>query len=173
MAIYQLDIQKHIGTEYWTNVWHWNLSAAPTDQRILDFCNRESGFHYSNVIYDKCLFRSYPTSAGIFVEYVLNYPGARTGNADIPLFNVARSELRAANGKPGIKMFRGALSETDIENLGATTAAVRTTFEGLWDDLFEEFPELCKVSGTLLLDGALSERVGMRQLKQRRGKPVI
>lgn len=174
MPIYQFDVQKHIGTEYWTNVYHAQADDDADALLISDeILNAELGIHYSNVDFDKTLVRPYPPVAGDFVERPHSIPGLRSGSADLALFNVARLVFPATVGKAGIKMYRGALNEGDQEGIGAITEATRVFFE-TWGLAFKAaVPTLCKADGTLLGAPTINLAVGMRQLRRGSKRPVI
>jgi hypothetical protein len=174
LSIYQVDIQKNLGTEYWTNVWHIDVAdAAAAMAAALLLENAELGIHYSNVNFNKMLIRPYPVVAGDFVEVPLSIFGLRAGVADLALFNVARVVYIAASGKPGIKMFRGCLNEGDQEGVGEITDATRIYYE-TWADLVHgDVPEMCKANGVLLGAGRINLNVGMRQLRRGSKRPIL
>lgn len=174
MAVFQVDVQKNLGTEYWTNVYHVNVAdAGAADDAALLIYNAELGIHYENVNFDKMIIRPYPLVAGSFVERFLGLPGLRSGNTDLALFNVARVIFLAATGRPAVKMYRGALNEGDQEAVGEITEATRTFFE-TWGDAFNtDVPELCKADGTLVGAGRINLNVGMRQLRRGSRRPII
>src|SRR5215212_6017771 len=130
MPIYQIDVQKNLGTEYWTNVYHVTMTSFDDAVDAVPLIvNGERGIHYTNITFDKARVSVYPVTGGVFTILPLAFAGELSGVADLALFNVARVEFQVPIGRPGIKMYRGALNEGDIEGVGKITSATQTRFE--------------------------------------------
>lgn len=177
MPLFQIDVQKAVPGEYWTNVYHTeaaDLAAAVAVANIV--IDAERTIHQTNVQFDKYKVSAFPESGGVFVSGALTGPGEAPSVSNVPLFVVARVEFTCEMGRPGIKMYKGCLTEDDITGTGTIIEATRT-FYGTWvDDLVTAAPGLCKPNGQNFIGGNLRAQVGMRQLRRgskKRDTPVI
>jgi hypothetical protein len=177
MPQYQIDIQKVLGTEYWTNVYHVSAASLTAARDIMfDIVDEEKKIHHTNVSFDRYRVALMPVSGGSFLTGGLSGPGLATGPADVPLFAVARVEFSTGFGRPGIKMYRGCLTEGDIVDTTALSSGIQTYFNGTWIPGLLAAAPLEKINGTGFVGGSLSPTVGMRQLRRgsrRRTEPVI
>ena len=177
MPQFQVDIQKVVGTEYFTNVYHLE-AASLTDAQTMGFAivDAEKLIHHENVLFDRMRVSAMPVSGGVFIATGLTGPGLAPGPADVPLFVVARMEFTTGFGRPGIKMYRGVLTEGDLVGLDALSTAFITFMSGWVGDLIDAVPTLQKVNGEIFVGGSVSPTPGMRQLRRgsaKRTEPVI
>lgn len=114
MPLFQLDIEKRLGSEFWTNRYFLNADTFENAVTIGgDVTNMEQGFHATQVT-----FTRYRLSDPNSEQYVI-VPVNETGTAEpsgslLPLFNTWRVDLPAVTGRPSRKYYRGVLSEGNI-----------------------------------------------------------
>lgn len=177
MAIWQIDIQKSFGTEFWTNVYHGEV--ADQDEAVA-FANAlvdlEKHIHCVGVIFVNYRVRPYPGPAE-GTTYALTGEGLVTAGAWVPLFNVLRVDFPAPTGRPSRKYYRLPLVEGDIENDALSTAKVGA-LQTVFDNFFLGSPSApaCDVDGQHLNRGVVFRQIGMRQLRRgsrRRTTPII
>jgi len=166
-----------MGTEYWTNVYHVNVaSLADALTEGYQLVDREKVIHHTNVAFDRIRVSAMPVSGGQFISAALVGDGLAPGPSDVPLFVVARVEWTVGFGRPGVKMYRGALVEADIVGPTALTPEVRSFYATWAAETLVQVPTLQKMSGGVFTAGVLSPSPGMRQLRRgsrRRTTPII
>jgi hypothetical protein len=174
---WQIDVQKQLGTEYWTNVYHCaaaNQTAAKAVAAEIVILERQ--MHRQVVTFTSYRVAPYPgPSEGTIIP--IGQPGLLTGTLHLPLFNVLRVDFPAPTGRPSRKYYRLPIGEDDQTD-GFINEATRLTFQSYVDTFFAE-PEsdsLIDVDGQPLTSGVVMRAVGMRQLRRgsrRRLLPVI
>lgn len=177
MAVWKIDIEKQLGTEFWTNVYHveqsGQLAAASAGQLI---ANQEQNLHHPAVT----VTRMRVSLAGEGNEgtiYPLNLPGEGNDGQYLPLFNVLRVDFGVASGRPSRKYYRLPVVETVVEN-GSFTTAYLSAIQVYLDALLAPVNQinLCDVDGQVIVSAAPFRPVGMRQLRRgsrRRTQPVL
>ena len=174
MALYQIDVEKQIGTETWTNVYYAdaadNAAAAAIANQIIA---AERPIHFTSVNFT--LFRV--RLAGT------NHVGARTSvgllgtrssaTALLPLFNCCRVDIPNGQARPVRKYLRGTLNSGDVAanyQILSTTVTLLTNY----------CTALAAISGLrdpqnrTLFTGVPSLFIAMHQLRRgNRKKPVI
>ncbi len=178
MPVYQVDIEKRIGQESWTNVWHINVADVAAAQSVAAMLvAQERDLHRTTVTFvGYRIRRTLPTPAPS-----LKFTSTGTGNvappsAPLPLFVVVRYDLPVADGtRPLRKYLRMPVGAIDI-NFDVFTAAFVNDMNTRMQGLRAAVPSLCDPQGTLVTGSAASPIVGMRQLRRgskRRLQPVL
>ena len=177
MATWQIDIEKNLGTEYWTNVYYVDaasqVDAANQAVKIVDV---ETQLHQQKVNFTKYRVRPYPAGGASGTVYALGVAGQRANYNSLPLFNTCNVLLSVATGRPSRKYYRLPFQETDQVD-GQLIPAVRTLFNNVWAELVTD-PDinLTDESGQVVNQARIDPNVGMRQLRRgsrRRLNPVI
>lgn len=176
MPVFQIDIEKVQGAEYWTNVWHVLASdfATARDYGVL-IVAAERLIHSTNVGFTKWRIGPFPTVPGIFEVIPLSGTGSRTfSGGQLPLFNVALVNIAAGLGRPARKYFRAPVYEGDQED-GSLTIAFRAIVDDAVNGLYSDGVVLCKPDGTIVQVAKTQVLVGMHQLRRgaKRKLPVI
>lgn len=177
MPVWQIDVEKRLATEFFTNVYHVD-QASQAD--AIDAANlivqQERLLHHVDIIVTKYRIATYPgPSEGTI--YAVNLPCSGASGAYLPLFNVLRVDFAVGVGRPSRKYYRIAIAETSQEN-GEFTNAELTAYQGVIDDLmaFGSSVGLVDVDSQPILSGNVFRQVGMRQLRRgskRRLQPII
>ncbi len=174
---WQIDIQKRLGTEYWTNVYHTARSSQAAARAAAEsIIELEVQFHQSNVELVSYRVAPYPGPAeGTIVP--IGLVGLQPIVDHLPLFNVIRVDFPAPTGRPSRKYYRMPIPESGQAN-GLLTEAFRNGFQASVDNWFATpgSAGLIDVDGQLLISGRIIPAVGMRQLRRgsrRRLQPVI
>jgi hypothetical protein len=175
---WQVDIQKRLGNEFWTNVYHVaelsQAAAAAVAQGIVT--QLEQPLHTADVQFVSFRVRPFPgPSEGTI--YPLNVVGGQPAGEYLPLFNVARVDFPAPTGRPSRKFYRLPIKEGEQAN-GTFTGSILTAYQGVINNFFASpiSDNLIDVDGQILSSGILLASVGMRQLRRgskRRLLPVI
>lgn len=182
MPLYQIDIEKTLGGEFWTNVYYVqqsDLSNANTDAGTI--AGIEATFHLENVQFTKARIRTVAEGDEIFVTRPLGFIGARdnSGGQLLPLFNVVRVDIGAITGRPSRKYYRGTLLSSDVQANGTIVEAYRAFVEQQVDILLGSGLNgvpLRDVDGEELTVSTAFQTIGMRQLRRgskRRLQPVL
>lgn len=175
---WQIDIQKRMGNEYWTNVYHVARSDQAGARAAGEFIisNLEIPLHREMVEFVSMRVAPFPgPSEGTI--YPIGEIGGQPNISYLPMFVVMRVDFPAPTGRPSRKFYRQPVAEADQEN-GAFTTAAFTAYQGVIQGFFDD-PQssgLIDVDGQLLASGQLQVSLGMRQLRRgskRRVTPVI
>lgn len=174
---WQIDIQKRLGNEYWTNVYHTARSNQAAAQEAADsLVVMEIALHSTDVTIVSYSVRPFPgPSEGTITAVGEN--GTNVAPNYLPLFNVARVDFPAPTGRPSRKFYRIPLDNSWVVD-GVLTPVVRGALQSRIDDYFADpgSAGLIDVDGQLLVSGVVQGPVGMRQLRRgsrRRTTPVI
>ena len=180
MARYQVDIQKVLGGEYWTNVYYLeaiSLAAAVIGAQAI--VAAEKVFHSVLVSFDRASVRSAIAGDDIYALLVLTGTGAISYDISLlALFNTLNVVLGAETGRPSRKYYRGCLYENQVA-FNTVDATTRTTAQDALATLIGNTTtdwDLVDVDGQLILSAACAINVGMHQLRRgakRRATPVI
>lgn len=173
MAIWSLDIQKRLSSEFWTNRYFITANSIALAEAFADdIVAAERGIHSSLVSFVN--FRvSDPGESEAYVIVPLGVNGTRDTTDLLPLFNTFRVDLVAAVGRPSRKFYRGVLGEGDINGEAVTLGTWATNFATVMTGLLgdsESDDQIIDPQGTLLTAVALYPFVQMRQLRRGRRK---
>lgn len=175
---WKVDIEKQLGTEFWTNVYYVNAesitAAAPIANEIVQ---AERAISHISVQFRKFRISDIDPETELFFTQVLNVIGLRgtATNYPIPLFNVVRADLSTATGRPSRKYLRGVLCETDILGNGIEVTTLGE-ISVAYGDALEAIEELVDVDDQPFTAVTINPFVAMRQLRRgsrRRTIPVL
>lgn len=178
MAIWQLDIEKNLGTEYWTNVYYCNQPDQAGAVAAANFvAAQEQDFHLQAVQFTKFRVRPYPAGGASGTVYPLGYQGERIATDYLPLFNTVNVILAVAVGRPSRKYYRCPLDVED-NNGGNLAPASLAYFNAAIGEVFAAGSpaNLCDESGQPILASGVVPTIGMRQLRRgsrRRVAPIF
>lgn len=174
-GIWQIDIQKQLGTEYWTNVYFSDAGTLPAAKTVGDnLVANEKLIHANIVNFIQMRIRPYPSGGQQGTVYQLSGVGSVSTADYLPLFNVARVTLTVASGRPSRKYYRLPVGEADQANgtfIPAKVSSLNTSLAS-----FITTANLTDESGNVFTAATVVPTVGMRQLRRgskRRATPVI
>lgn len=179
MPQFVADIEKQLGSEYWTNRYIILTSQLSTAQLfaaggLLQF---ERELHSQLVTFTKVRVRTAETDDEAYTITQINLQGLRAVTDLLPLFNTLRVDINAATGRPSRKFFRGVLGEGDINGSAIVTNfdSYLTALEALFS-LPEPEGGLVDPQQQLFTAAVAYPFVQMRQLRRaskRRNTPVF
>jgi hypothetical protein len=124
MAQFQVDTEKRLGSEFWSNVyqvWATDLANAQVLGGLIVAAERT--FHSAQVTFTRYRTSSVAQGDGIYSITAVGQVGLRNPNDTLlPLFNTLRFDFTAATGRPSRKYYRGVLYEGDIAGDAVNTA---------------------------------------------------
>lgn len=177
MPLYQVDVQKKLGTEYWTNVYHVEvagLGEALTQGGLI--ASFERAIHLDIVQFTSMRVRPYPSTGDTGTVAALGYYGNNTGQGPyMPLFNTLNVILAVPVGRPSRKYLRLPIPEASQENGSFLQPFIDDWTEQYCNEL-SALGTLRDVDGQTIGDISCVLAVGMRQLRRgsrRRLEPVI
>lgn len=182
MPVFQADIEKRVGREYFTNVYYVNaatiVEAAAASVRIAAF---EQYFHKDAVVFEKARVRTPAEGDDIFVNTPLGFLGLQVNQPaqQLPLFNVLRVDFGVATGRPSRKYYRVLLNESDIESANVAQAlrdVVTLRYGEMVADLGGLGVQHVDIDGQLVVNCVPQIPIGMRQLRRgsrRRTQPIL
>lgn len=172
MPHYYVEIEKRLGSEFWTNRYIVRALTLADASSILGvgLLNAERPLHAEAVTFTRYRVSTVDPSDDTYVIVTINAPGLRDIgiNQLLPLFNTLRVDFPAGSGRPSRKYYRGVLTENDIAG-----DLVQTNFNGLmaaFVDMFAEGegPGLVDPQGELFVNAVPISLVQMRQLRRSR-----
>lgn len=179
VPVAQIDIQKVMGNEYWTNRYLTDLAVGTSEVEALamTIANAERLMLYSSVRIDKIRIATLTEGDDLFQTWDPNLVGARStsGQFMLPLFNVVRIDFGAGLGRPSRKYLRGCLGEGDISGATLEPSFV-TSYANPYGTTISSTAGIVDPQGSDLDGFSVSSAVGMRQLRRgsrRRTEPVL
>lgn len=176
MAVWQLDIQKKLGTEYWTNVYHANVANQGSMQTLANIiAGIEQDVTLDIVEFTSFRIRPYGVPGAEGTVYPLGYFGQNPSGVYLPLFNTVNVVFAAQTGRPSRKYLRIPVVE-EANNNGVLAPTYLSSFQLNYADPLAAIPELCDVDGQTFTQVRVLPTIGMRQLRRgskRRLLPVI
>lgn len=177
-GIYQIDTQKQMGGEYWTNRYFVEAGGfAAAIAAAEEIATLESSKSLSTVKFVSAR-ASVPGSENDDYEVItLGFNGGVvSSDPSLPLFCVARMIFSKGPGRPDVKYFKAmvnvgglqdpfTIKQTTVADLNATLGVGLLGVEGL-----------CSAEGTPYTRAAVDARIGMRQLRRgskRKEQPII
>lgn len=177
MPIYQIDTQKQLGTEYWTNVWHvlaeGVAGARISAEVIMDAELANSHADVKGVSYRVAL---YPLAGGQGTIVPFTQVGGQVAYDYLPLFNVVRIDWSTGEGRPSRKYMKFPTGTSWVTNGNLDASMVLAFQNNIANYLLAEVPELCNIHGENLTIAQVFTPVAMRQLRRgskRKLGPVI
>ena len=181
MPLYQVDIEKRLLAEYFTNVYYLqspSLADAATDAALI--VSFEKSIMLDNVNFVKQRVRTTTIGDDLYAVATLSGLGLRSSSGGtLPLFNTLNVVLSAATGRPSRKYYRGVLQESDIDYTAVSLSllsTVQTQANTLITAMNASASDLVDIDNTLILTVVPVSDVGMRQLRRgskRRARPVL
>lgn len=174
-VILQVDIEKYLNGEYWTNRYYITATSISGAVPIANaIASREQGIHSNVVQFTKARVSTPAPNDNQYTIIPLNFNGTNPDNSGLlPLFNVLRIDFPSGFGRPYRKLFRGCLTEQN------TTAGliVDSAFGALVSNYTLNMDgEITDREGIVLGRGVLFPRAQMRQLRRgtkRRQTPIL
>lgn len=176
--LWKVDIEKKLGSEYWTNVYYVFAEDLATAHGIAqNIVQIERAITATGVTFTKYRTSDVVPGTDIFVSTNNNEAGLRpvTMAGLLPLFNVARFDLSAEAGRPSRKFMRAVLQESDI-TFDAIDPGILAELDANYSQPLELIEELRDIDSQGIVDVQLYPLVGMRQLRRgskRRLAPVL
>lgn len=177
MPIFKVDIEKQLGTEFWTNVYYVD-TASLTDAHTVgaEIVVAERSIHRNDVLFTKYRTSDMVPGTDQFITEPLNVYGAlAVASPHLALFNVLRVDLGVGIGRPSRKYLRGVLLEGDV-SFNDIEAGSLALFQTDYADDLELIEELVDIDGQPIIDCTVYPKVAMRQLRRgsrRSTTPVI
>ena len=181
MPLFQLDIEKQLGNEFWTNVYYLNAptglpEAVTNAQSVITV---ERNIHKTIVTFTRARVRTAVEGDELYTIIPLGLAGLATLSGDyIPLFNTVNAILAPGAGRPSRKYYRTPVGEGEQVNgvLASTVVtAINTQLARLLPGGDLE-AGLNDVDGQQIISSAVVSAVGMHQLRRgsrRRATPVL
>ncbi len=174
---WQVDVQKRLGTEYWTNVYH---CARPDQAAAKAFADGVVAFeriiHQSIVQFISYRVAAYPGPSEGTIQPIGSF-GTAGSTTYLPLFNVLRVDFPVDLGRPSRKFYRLPLGE-NAQIDGVIEPTLVDAYQIHVNNYFSGPASvgMVDVDGQLITQGRVMPPVGMRQLRRgsrRRITPVI
>lgn len=177
-GLFKLDIQKRIGSEYWTNRYILAGSGLAALRPAADaIVAAERAIHYNPVVFVSYRISDTDPNTDAYISGLLGGTGALS-SAEVnlmPLFAVVRVDFETGTGRPSRKFLRGCLAELDSMFHTIDSARVLHIFQNYATPLVNQ-EAFVDVDGGPIVAAVVSSQVGMRQLRRgskRRTQPVI
>lgn len=180
MPIFQIDIEKRMGSESWTNVYYVNtptLADAATFGPEIVACERT--FHSIFVNFVKLRARDRVIGTDLFFILPMASVGIINAAAPqiLPLFNVLRVDLLVGQGRPSRKYYRVAVDAGAlVANMSWATSYTIIAAQNISTLINDNEGILVDTDGQPLLGASVQPVVGMRQLRRgskRRQQPIL
>lgn len=178
MALFKIDIEKLLGSEYWTNRYFVRTdtlaNAVPQGQDIVD---AERLIHSSLVTFTKLRASTADPENEEYTIVTLGVNGLYNQTDLLPLFNCYRWDFTAVSGRPSRKYYRGCISQGDFggDLLNITSPAFESAIEALFA-VGATGNGIVDPQEQLLTDAVRWPYIAMRQLrrgKRKRTEPVF
>lgn len=178
LGIFQIDIQKQLGGEYWTNRYHVEVATLEGALAIGQQVAEEERQSTISTVTFVSVRASVPGAENDdYIVQPLGYNGGTvTADPGLPLFVVARVIFSKGPGRPDVKYYKamaniGAIADPFTWNQNFVTG-LNTA---LCAELLEITP-LVSADGTAYTSIQLDRRIGMRQLRRgskKKETPII
>lgn len=177
MPLFQIDIEKRLDSEFWTNRYVVDTAdlneAAVVAGRIVD---REEAIHNDLITFTQARVRDFDPTTDVFINLPLGTTGERNVlGAPIPLFNVARVDFGVITGRPSRKYLRIGLTEADITGQNIVTDLLNLIDTAYAQPMLSEVA-FVDVDGQDIVNAVVFAPISMRQLRRgsrRRTQPVL
>jgi hypothetical protein len=177
VARWHVDIQKKMGSEYWTNRYiveaTTKAAAVVIGQSIVD---AELDVHTNYVTIDKYRVSDGLPNTDVYSIVTIGQTGVDVAGASyLPLFNCVRVDFNVADGRPSRKYLRLPLLEDDVLN-GELTSGKITAISTNYASVLFNLAGYVDVDGQTFTGFSVIPAVAMRQLRRgskRRTEEVI
>lgn len=179
MPLYNVDIEKVLTGEYWTNryvVFGADLAAAITSANMIYEAERD--ITKSVVTFTKYRVSDQDPETDTYQIINLNTAGtvAPDGNM-LPLFNVVRVDFNTTGGgRPSRKYLRLPLYTTEVGASGALASGILGGVQSEYADVLAALTAYVDVDNQAISSGSVWPFVSMRQLRRgtrRRTEPIL
>jgi hypothetical protein len=179
MPRYNVDIEKMLEGEYWTNryvVQNADLAAAVVSANMI--YEYERAIHTNIVLFTKYRASDQVPGTDVYQVVTLNTMGLATLTTDYwPLFNVVRCDFNPeGGGRPSRKYLRLPIAEGNITTKGQLSTAWRDALKTAYVDPLVAMVAFVDVDDQALTSGSVYPFVSMRQLRRgskRKLNPVL
>lgn len=181
MPVFQVDIEKMLGGEYWTNVYHvFSPDLTSAAAAAVNLVTAERGFHLPQVQFTRARTALYPIGTTQSQTAVTGGTGLLAGGNELePLFVTLRVDFPATIGRPSRKYYRGVLTEIDVTfmtlNPDSLARYAPLVLQLLTVSGGSDFT-LCDRQGDQLTSAIVYNGPQMRQLRRgsrRRATPIL
>ena len=166
MAVFQIDVEKIIGTETWTNVYHVNVADMATARaRATSIKDLERPVHGTNVTFVATRTRQVGVGNVGVIDLVAQ-AGTRTiaGNT-MPLFNCARVDFANGTRRPARKYLRGGFGGTDLQGSFQHSSGYITALNTYADGILA-LAGICDPQARALTARSVIAIIAMHQLRR-------
>jgi hypothetical protein len=175
----QVDIQKVLGGEYWTNRYLISLAPGTTEAETcaMQIAEAERNLYPVSIRINRIRISTALEGDTVFQSWDPGYVGNRNPAPPfmLPLFCIVRVDFGAGLGRPSRKYLRGALHEDDVEG-SALTQAFKNAVVNPYANTISGLACVVDPQGDDLNGFTVASLIGMRQLRRgskRRATPVI
>lgn len=181
-SLFQIDTEKQLGLEFWTNVYYVAASDLANAALAADtIVSAERVFHSNRIIFTKARARTALKGDDVFTTTTYNTMGQYgAGGNHLPLFNVVRVDIGASAGRPSRKYYRTDFGQAQVFDglfLVEYINVVRTALLDMQNTLSADAHTWNDVDGQGLTQfPSVSPTIGMRQLRRgskRRLTPIL
>ena len=176
MALWEVSIQKQLGSEYWINVYHCEAADQPAARVVAEeIVGVERAVTMDNVSFVNFRIRQASVLGAPGTVYPIGLTGLVATTVYMPLFVVARFDFAVPVGRPSRKFLKPPVATTIISN-GTFTTAGQTFYNNTYADGLLAISELRANDGQSFLSIRVNPTVGMRQLRRgsrKRTTPII
>lgn len=180
MALFQIDVEKRLVNEFWTNVYYADATSLDQCRDLIGLISvREKAIHGNNVDFVRGRARTKAQGDDIYAIVPIGGFGTRPAATFLPLFNTFNVVMTTEVGRPSRKYYRPPVGEGDQDNgilLAGTVTLVNNQIGALIEDFQTAGATWVDIDGQPIVSVACSSIVGMRQLRRgskRRARPVL
>jgi hypothetical protein len=167
MTRYQIDIEKIVGSETWTNVYHCEVASIGAAQTLAgQIKDAERVITCDQVTFVGARVRQAGAGhVGVISLYGQLGSRATSGAAMLPLFNCVRIDFVNGTNRPARKYLRGCLILTDIAPGFIYSNTVKTAVTTYADTLLA-LSGLVDPQGRTLTARSVVQVIAMHQLRR-------
>ncbi len=164
-GLWQVDVQKRLGSEHWTNVYHLNYPSFGEAKSAADqIVTVEKGFHGGEVNFVSYRLAPFPAFGTQGTIINLTGTGQQGISPYVPLFNTLNAVFTPSQGRVSRKYYRLPVFENTQENGTFSSTFIQAYAPYLVDML--AITGLCDVFGRSFIGASFVSAVGMRQLRR-------
>lgn len=167
MPLMEITIEKSMGNEFWTNVYHIEASDLADAQTFANqIVAAERAIHLSFVTFTAVRVSDATPGGTAFQTTPINLPGLIGGAGEtLPLFNTIRVDFAVNGRRPGRKFLRLPIQEAQ-QQAGVNNQTIMDNVTNLYINPLIAMARLVNPFGQAMHAGSVHPRVAMRQLKR-------